>query len=65
MHIIVSIGGDNSVAVSEKQLATLNAFLAETPVVDRYSNDKVQSTKRIRLEATLQVKTRTYDVIEA
>lgn len=63
MNIIVSIGGENSVAMNEAQLAALNAVLAETPVIDRYSdNGKVQDKKRIKLEAVLVVKTRSYDV---
>ena len=63
MNIIVSVGGDNSVAMTDDQLARLNVILSETPLVNRYDNDKFQEKKRMRLEATMVVKTKQYDVL--
>ena len=51
--------------MTAEQLEKLNAVLAETPTVNRYSNDEIQPLKRMRLEATLVVRTRTYDVPKA
>ena len=61
MEIQISIGGESMVAMNEAQLVALNAILAETPAIDRYNSEKILPTKRIRLEATMVVKTRTYD----
>ena len=63
MKIIVNIGGESSVAMTEENLAALNKVLASTPLVNRY-DDKEQPLKRLKLEATLVVKSRTYDVAE-
>lgn len=62
MTINVQVGGDTVVAMNDAQLAALNSILAETPTINRYDGDKVEEKKRIKLEAVLTIKTRSFTV---
>jgi len=67
-NIPVSIGGElmvaeSMVAMNSDQLARLNAILAETPTMNRYDNNKIEEKKRIKLEATLTIRARSFDVV--
>ena len=61
MKIRVSIGGEQSVMMTDEQLAALNAILRETPSIERYGGGKVNEDKRIRLSAKMVVETQEFD----
>ena len=61
MLIKVNIG-DTRIGLEASQLDALNEILKGTPILDHYSDDKVKEGKRIRLVATMVVKTQEFTV---
>ncbi len=61
MYIKVNIG-DTRIGLNAEQLEKLNEILKGTPILNHYEDDKEKEGKRIRLVATMVVKTQEFTV---